>query len=123
MKGFVYLAGQYQKPGGTHGYSDYFDIDANINTARKWAAKFARARISFFCPHLNSAHFEVIAPDVPAAFWYDMDLELLIASQAVFLMPGWEKSKGAQEENQFAINRSIPVFQDFPTLERWWIKR
>lgn len=120
QSGFVYIAGQYQKPGGTHDSSSYCDIDLNINKAREWAAKFARSRIPFFCPHLNSAHFEVITPEVPDTFWYAMDLEILIAAQAIFLMPRWQESKGAQEENQFAIVRSIPVFQDFRTLEQWW---
>lgn len=122
MNGFVYIAGQYQKPGGTHDHSSYFDIDANINKAREWAAKFARSRIPFFCPHLNSAHFEVITPEVPATFWYQMDLEILAMARAVFLMPGWQDSKGAQEENQFALTRGIPTYQDFETLVRLWWK-
>jgi hypothetical protein len=122
MEGFVYIAGPYRGPQGTHDHSEYFAVDSNINEARKWAAKFAREGIPFFCPHLNSAHFEVITPDVPAGFWLEMDLNILIAARALFLLPGWPLSAGARAEEKFAWEHQIPTFyaDTFDDLTQWW---
>jgi hypothetical protein len=121
-KGFVYIAGPYRGPLGTHDHSEYFVVDAHINRAREWAAKFARVGIPFFCPHLNSAHFEIITPDVPAGFWLDMNLEVLAKASALFLMPGWGNSDGAIKEQLFAVDRHITIFylHQFDYLMRWW---
>jgi hypothetical protein len=122
MEGFLYIAGPYRGPRGTHDHSEYFAVDANINKAREWAAKFARAGIPFFCPHTNSAHCEVITPDVPADFWLAMDLNILVSARALFLIPDWTLSAGALAEHRFAAEHRIPTFfyDGFDALLQWW---
>ena len=71
---YVYIAGPYRGAQGEHDYSVYYEIDCNIARARAAAVYLAERDIPFFCPHLNSCHFEVIAPSVSPAYWYRMDL-------------------------------------------------
>ena len=99
----VYIAGPYSGP-------DYLAIDRNIAAAREAAAWLAEHGIGFFCPHLNSAHFEVVTPRVEPEFWYALDLRLLEACDALLFLEGWQQSKGAKGELDFAAARIMPVF-------------
>lgn len=88
----VYIAGPYGDAGG------YLAIDANIAKAREAAAWLISYGVGFICPHLNSAHFEVIAPGVPVERWYELDLALMRAADALLVLEGWTLSKGTQAE-------------------------
>ncbi len=110
MSSFVFIAGPYKGVNKPHDYSAYEDIDRNISRARYWAAELARRGIYFFCPHLNSAHFEVITPEVPDTYWYHLDLDILKSASAILMIPGWEESQGAQRERTLAEKLGIPVF-------------
>ena len=110
MEGFVYLAGPYRSIADIFALDGYITVDANINEARRWAARMAEAGIPYFCPHLNSAHMEVIVPEVPPAFWLDMDLEVLSHAAALFLIPGWRESKGARAELAYAQEVGMPIY-------------
>lgn len=119
---FIYIAGPYRALGGKHDWSVYYEIDQHINEARMWASKLATEQIAFFCPHLNSAHFEVTAPSATPEFWYTMDMVLLQYASALLLIPGWEHSEGATAENQRAMELGIPVYryQEFDLLVKHW---
>jgi nucleoside 2-deoxyribosyltransferase len=109
---YVYVAGPYRpiNGGGSHDWHGYCDIDANINEARRWSIRLAQAGIPFFCPHLNSAHFEVFAPDVPPDYWLNMDIKLLQFADAIFLLPNWRKSSGTLAEKDYALEHGISVY-------------
>jgi hypothetical protein len=47
-------------------------IDQNIAEAREIAVALWRMGYSVFCPHLNTAHFDGLAPD---SVWLEGDLE------------------------------------------------
>ena len=106
-EGFVYLAGAYR---GRYDTTSYTEIDKNINVARFWAKELAERDIPLFCPHLNSAHFEVIAPTVAQEYWLRMDLVLLAHAKAIFLLPGYQISSGAMNELLCAKKWGIPDF-------------
>jgi len=91
----VYLAGPYRG-----------NIRSNVRQAEEWAAACARKGIHYFCPHLNSAFFD---HDANAEFWLTMDLNILSRCDVLLLMPGWERSRGAQDEKAFAEREGIPV--------------
>ena len=118
---FVYIAGQYRGP-HAHDHTAYEQIDANISQARAYAIKLARKGIPFFCPHLNTAHFEVIAPDVPADFYLGMDLAILTHAWAIFLLPGWRESSGALTEVAYCKETGIPTYTwlDLPQMVCDW---
>lgn len=100
----VYVAGPYGNAGG------YLQIDRNIAQAREACADLAAAGIGYICPHLNSAHFEAIVPDVGVGFWYELDEELLKRADAILILPGWHNSSGTLREMRFAEELFRPAF-------------
>lgn len=112
----VYVAGPYM--GATHDGKSYYQISKNILEAREWAKKIIEAGAFPFTPHLNSYHMECDV-DKPADWWREADLEMLRRCDAIFLIPGWQESKGARMEKEFALRSSIPVFYDLEILCAW----
>lgn len=110
----VYIAGPYG--GKTHDYRSYGQIDTNINTARMAAAQLAQAGIKFFCPHTHSAHFEVITPNTPAEYWYDLDMHFLDACDTILMLPGSANSRGACMELDHARAKGMQVFYNIESL-------
>jgi len=103
----LYLAGPYSG-----------DIDANIQAARKIAIELWEAGYTVFCPHLNTAHFEI---DCKCTYleYLNGDMEILRRCDALVLMPTWESSKGAQTEKMLAEIHGISIYYypDYPKLE------
>lgn len=93
----VYIAGPYGDAGG-------------FVRARELAATLAINDIGFCCPHLNSAHFEVITPEVPVSFWRELDLKLLQACDGVAVLAGWQRSEGTKAEIAEAEKLGLRVF-------------
>jgi hypothetical protein len=119
-RGFCYIAGPYRSING------WIGVETNINTARYWAKQLAEASIPIFNPHMNSAHFEDIAPDVPDSFWLQMDATILAHARAIFFLPNWATSAGARQEYDWATEWDIPKFycngevQGLGALIKWW---
>jgi len=113
----IYIAGPYT--GTTHDHNSFAEIHANIMHARANAIDVMRlGGCIALTPHLNAFHMELdFCGDQD--FWYNADLELLRRCDAVFLVPGWEKSKGANLEKDFAEKNRIPVFTDLEHLRIW----
>jgi len=76
-------------------------IVQNIRNAERAAVEYWRKGYAVICPHKNSALFDGLAPD---CVWLDGDLELLRRSDVVVMIPGWQKSSGAINEESLAIN-------------------
>jgi hypothetical protein len=101
----VYIAGPYTG-------SSYHQTEAYMTYAREWAEKVARAGHAFYCPHLNTAHFDAIAPDVPKYFWREMNLNVLHRCDALLLVPAWENDEATQRDVHYAEEWGIPVVVD-----------
>ena len=117
----MYIAGPYRGK-ATHDAKGYFTIDANINRAREAAAILARYDIPFFCPHLNSAHFEVITPEVHSKYWLETDMVFVDLASALWLVEGWEDSRWTKTELKRAGKIEMPVFypDDLKALIKFW---
>ena len=111
-KTFVYIGGPYRGI-NSHDFHGYFAIDSNINRATEASAELARLDIPYFCPHLNSAHFEVIAPDVKPEYWLEMDMVFVDLSSCLYVLEGWEESQGTCAEIVRAASLGKPVFYFF----------
>ena len=110
----VYIAGPYR--GVSHDRHSYEAIAKNIATATAAAAWCANHGIGYFCPHMNSAHMELLAPDVDPSFWLEMDLMFLEHCDAVLLLPNWRASKGTVAEVQAAREKGLPIFKSREAL-------
>ncbi len=127
-KTFVFIAGPYQ--GDSHDYRSYEQIEANISQARGAAKRLAIAGIPYFCPHMNSAHMEIVAATVPVEYWYMMDNIFLDRSSALLVLPHWDQSNGVKNELDRATSVKKPIykmfdsvegdFAGFEDLQEWW---
>jgi hypothetical protein len=114
---YVYVAGPYTGP--THDHKSYFAIDRHIMQAAEAARDLAVAGIGFFCPHTHSAHFEVVAPEVPPSFWYELDIYFMGFCDAILMLPGWQESTGSCKERQIMMGAGKPVFYDIVEAVDW----
>lgn len=115
-KTYVYIAGPY----GDH--DGYTKIERRINIAREAAAQLARRGVNFFCPHLNSAHFEVITPNAGREFWIEQGLVFVRYAWAIWLLPEWESSAGVEGELTAAkaIGMDVYMPDELDTLVKAW---
>lgn len=105
----VYITGPYMG-------DNYHQTEGYITYAREWAEKVARAGHAFYCPHLNAAHFDAIAPDVPKYFWREMNLDILRRCDALLLVPGWDNDEVTQRDVHYAEGWGIPVVVDIDQI-------
>ncbi len=115
QRDYIYIAGPYRATAS--GAKGYYLIDSHINTARMAAATLAGLRIPFFCSHMNGAHNEAFAPDVPDSFWLDMGLGFVDRSSALWLLPDWQNSRGTAAEILQAEGLGIKVFKPWELKE------
>lgn len=94
------------------------DIEKNIASAREWAIKLWEAGHAVICPHLNTAHMD---KDCRATYgdFIAGDLKIISRCDAIFMLPGWTISRGAQTEIAYAEAHNIPVYfyPDIPPKE------
>jgi len=114
VRPILYLSGPYTPANGR-------TVADNIAIARSYAVAAARAGWFPFTPHLNTAGFEIDCPEISHQEWLDGDLAILRllarARAAVLMLPGWEQSKGARLERDWAIHLNLEVFDPPATPE------
>jgi hypothetical protein len=115
MRPILYLSGPYSAGERAHGRGEHRDSPIVCGRGGGRAGWFP------FTPHLNTAGFEVDCPEVPNEDWIDGDIAILRllprARAAVLMLPGWEQSKGARLERDWAIHLNLEVFD--PPATPW----
>jgi hypothetical protein len=81
----------------------------NIRKAEAVAIKYWKLGYAVICPHLNTALLDGVAPD---EVWLKGDLEMLGRCDIVVMMKGWDCSKGATSEHNYAKHLGIQVIYD-----------
>ena len=110
-KTYVYIAGPY-------GDRDpYCTIDARINEARNAARELAIRGVPYYSPHLNCAHFEVIAPEASVEFWTAMGMGFVENAWGMWMLPGWLDSKGSKAERWEAEQLGIAIWYPLQTAD------
>ena len=114
MRPILYISGPYSAGNGR-------TVADNIAVARRYAVAAAKAGWMPFTPHLNTAHFEDLCPEISHEEWLAGDLAILRllprARAAVLMLPGWEQSPGARLERDWAIHLNLEVFDPPATPE------
>jgi len=108
----IYIAGPYS--GRTHDVRSYCEIERNISNAREAALWCARHDIAFFCPHLNTCHFETILPEVKKEFYLKLDLRVAEFCDGALMLPGWTESRGSRLEYEYFTQRQGFRIFDYP---------
>ena len=66
---------------------------------------------------MNPARMAEIAPGLRYEQYLDLDMELLKICDAIYLMPGWEGSKGANREYGYALGSGMKVIKSLEDLD------
>lgn len=109
----VYVAGPFRGP-------TPWDIECNIRRAEALALEVWRAGAACICPHTNTRFFDKAAPD---KVWLEGDIEILRRCDALILTEDWERSSGARNEREEAINLGLTIFYNVMDLARWMRQR
>lgn len=90
---------------------------ANIERGKAVALRLMLLGFAVDCPHL-SAHYETVPgyEGMDWTTWLSRDTTILRRCDAMFLVPGWESSKGANKELAVARRNAIPVFEDIDAM-------
>jgi len=96
----VYVSGKYTG-----------DVDANIGAARAVAIRLWEMGHAVLCPHLNTQHFEIDC-QVTYDQYIEGDLNMVARCDAMVMVNGWEASKGAKIEKEYAEKLGIPIFYE-----------
>lgn len=101
----LYVAGPYSG-----------DVEQNISKARAIAVELWKKDHSVICPHMNSAHME--GDGIEWETFMQGDYQMIARCDGLVMVPGWENSKGATLEKQYAESLGIPVWfaPDLPEL-------
>ena len=83
----------------------------NIECARKAAIRLWEAGYAVFCPHLNTAHFELDCKCEDEVYLKG-DLEILKRCDAIYMLRGWEESVGAVAEREAAIMQGKEIIYE-----------
>jgi hypothetical protein len=103
----IYTAGPYS--GDTNK-----EIEKNIEAATLVAAKLWEKGHAVICPHANTAHFEKLC-EATYDQYLEGDLKIIARCDALVLLPGWEHSKGALREFDYATWLGLPIYA-YPEL-------
>ena len=103
----VYVAGKFTGPNS-------WAIEQNVRAAEDVGMQIALLGAMPVIPHSNTRFFHGTFTD---EFWYEGTMELLRRCDAVMLVPGWQKSRGAQTEAAEAKRLGIPVFESLTGLQ------
>jgi nucleoside 2-deoxyribosyltransferase len=106
MRKVLYISGPFGLI--PEGYDELHGIRYNINEASRYALMAARNGWAPFCPHKNTSDFQHIE-DINNESWMEICLTFVQKSDALLMIPGWERSKGAERERDLAIMLGIPV--------------
>jgi len=118
----VYIAGQLTT--GWDGKDREYLVN-NVRKAEQYQIALANSGIGSFCPHTHACFHHEKGGTAPDEYYYKLGMEFLKrVADAVLAVPGWENSKGAKIEVEWAIKNNLPIFyphspQDIGNIIEW----
>ncbi len=107
----VYIAGKLN--------ADAVGYIRNVHKMNQTAKMVRDEGFSVYVP-CNNLLEGLIDGDFEYEDYFNNSQPWLLASQAVFLVPGWEDSKGTQREIELAKSKKIPVFDDLKQMVNYF---
>lgn len=108
----VYVAGAYSA-------DNVLDCLRNIGKGEEYSTIIFNMGFAPFCPwHDKDFIIRNWNADYTVQQFYDFCIAWLEVSQYMFLVPGWENSKGTLKEIDIAKRLSIPIFETFDDLRK-----
>jgi|Deesub1362A_J573_1020465.scaffolds.fasta_scaffold00107_61 hypothetical protein len=117
----VYIAGPLG-PTGLKSQYPAIDFLYNASDMIRISLEVFFAGFVPFCPALDMLFFLLLRRDLGEQITDPMikrySIDWLEVCDAMLLCPGWEKSRGALAEIEFAKERGIPIFEDLVDLKK-----
>ena len=98
----IYVAGPYRSDSA-------WGIEQNIRRAEEAALELWRKGYAVICPHANTRFFQGAMDD---SVWLNGDIEILTRCDAIYMIKGWEKSKGATKELELSQELGLEVYYE-----------
>jgi hypothetical protein len=113
----IYVAGPITPTGKTN--HPGIEFISNIRRGIKGTVNVLRKGYAVFCPFIDYQYLLVLGEDekLEASHFYESSLAYLEVSDALLVLPGWEKSKGTLAEIDRARTLGIPIFYDTETMD------
>ena len=108
----IYIAGPYTpRDCGLHDAAVVVqrNVDRAILAAWEVIRRGHLPYVSHLTHYLHLRTPENMSP-LPQDFWYEYDLTWLEACDAILMLPGWTRSRGATLEHDHALRRGMRVF-------------
>lgn len=111
----VYVAGPYSA-------NNVIDVLKNIGRGEAACARLFSLGFAPFCPwHDKSYAIDSFDADLSVQQFYDFSMAWLEVADALFLIEGWQGSKGTLAEVARANEIGMPVFESETELLKWGI--
>jgi len=108
----VYVAGAYSA-------DNVLDVLRNIGRGQFYAARLFMMGFAPFCPwHDKDYVFQNFDASLTVKMFYEYSMAWLEVSDALFLVPGWENSKGTKAEIEKAKELGIPIFDHLLSITK-----
>lgn len=101
----IYVAGAYSAPTRDQ-------VEDNIAHARAAAIELNRQGWAVYCPHLNTAHFEELLPELTGGDWLARCAAWLECCDAIFVLTGSEHSVGSGIEVGLAKSLGLEIIHE-----------
>jgi hypothetical protein len=101
----IYVAGKYSAPTPE-------GIKKNIAKAEKASVELLKNKWAVITPHKNTSGYEYYEDYIEYTHsdWLAMDFVMLDRCDAIFMLKGWQDSKGAVEEYDRARALDLEIF-------------
>jgi len=109
----IYIAGPYRADSSA-------GKSRNICLAQTAALRVWGTGNYALCPHVNSAFFDEILPNIPDAQFLLGGIAMLAGCDAILMLDDWEYSEGAKHELEYArtSSRKMKIYYNVEDIPR-----